>query len=65
VLKTAALEKADFGDEQFDKVFAFNVAPFWHQPKEALGIVRRHLAEGFQNAGSVGRAGGALAIALV
>ena len=26
------------------EVFAFNVAPFWHQPKEALGIVRRHLA---------------------
>src|SRR5918994_7959222 len=44
VLKTAALEKADFGDERFDKVFAFNVAPFWRQPKEALGIVRRHLA---------------------
>jgi SAM-dependent methyltransferase len=44
VLKTAALEKADFGDGRFDKVFAFNVAPFWRQPKEALGIVRRHLA---------------------
>src|SRR5438093_317125 len=26
VLKAAALEKADFGDERFDKVFAFNVA---------------------------------------
>src|ERR687885_393010 len=44
VLKTAALEKADFGDERFDKVFAFNVAPFWLQPREALGIVRQHLA---------------------
>ena len=44
VLKTVALEKADFGDERFDKVFAFNVAPFWLQPKEALRIVRRHLA---------------------
>src|SRR3954465_2522465 len=44
VLKTAALEKADFGAERFDKVFAFNVAPFWLQPKEALGIVRRQLA---------------------
>src|SRR6266542_4398327 len=44
VLKTAALENADFGDERFDTVFAFNVAPFWLQPKEALGIVRRHLA---------------------
>lgn len=44
VLKTAALEEADFGDERFDKVFAFNVAPFWLRPKEALAIVGRHLA---------------------
>src|SRR4051794_26081200 len=44
VLKTAPLEQADFGDERFDKVFAFNVAPFWLEPKEALGIVRQHLA---------------------
>ena len=43
-LKTAALEKADFGDERFDKVFAFNVAPFWQQPERALGAVREHLA---------------------
>ena len=43
VLKTAALENADLGDERFDKIFAFNVAPFWLQPKEALAIVRRHL----------------------
>jgi ubiquinone/menaquinone biosynthesis C-methylase UbiE len=46
VLKTVALEKADFRDERFEKVFAFNVAPFWLEPKEALGIVRRHLAPG-------------------
>src|SRR3954453_1713262 len=46
VLQTAALEEADFGDERFDTVFAFNVAPFWLQPKEALGIVRRQLAPG-------------------
>lgn len=44
VLRTAALEQADFGAERFDKVFAFNVAPFWLQPKEALASVRRHLA---------------------
>ena len=42
VLKTAALADADLGD--YDKVFAFNVAPFWLQPKDALRIVRRHLA---------------------
>ncbi len=43
-LEAVALEDADLGDRRFDKVFAFNVAPFWLQPKEALGIVRRHLA---------------------
>src|SRR5204863_10132978 len=39
VLKTAALEQADLGNERFDTVFAFNVAPFWLEPKNALGIV--------------------------
>ena len=46
MLKTAALEEADLGDERFDKVVAFNVAPFWLQPSEALGTIRRHLAPG-------------------
>ena len=44
VLRTAALEAAGLGDERFDKVFAFNVAPFWLQPEKALGIVGRQLA---------------------
>ena len=44
VLRTAALEQADFGDERFDKIFAFNVAPFWLEPKQALGIVGQQLA---------------------
>lgn len=46
VLEATALERADFGNERFDKVFAFNVAPFWLQPQKALGIVREHLAPG-------------------
>ena len=45
VLQTAALEQADLGDERFDKVFAFNVAPFWLEPQAALRIVRKHLAQ--------------------
>ncbi len=44
VLEAIALEDADLGDRRFDKVFAFNAAPFWQQPEEALGAVRKHLA---------------------
>ena len=43
VLEATALEDADLGDRRFDKVFAFNVAPFWLQPEAALGAVREHL----------------------
>src|SRR3954467_13267890 len=32
VLEAVALEDADLGDRRFDKIFAFNVAPFWLQP---------------------------------
>ena len=46
VLEAIALEDADLGDRRFDKVFAFNVAPFWQQPEAALGAVREHLALG-------------------
>ncbi|HEX5712685.1 MAG TPA: class I SAM-dependent methyltransferase [Solirubrobacterales bacterium] len=44
VLEAVALEDADLGDRRFDKVFAFNVAPFWLQPEPALRVVREHLA---------------------
>src|SRR5262245_36046815 len=44
VFEAIALEDADLGDRRFDKVFAFNVAPFWQEPKRALGAVREHLA---------------------
>jgi SAM-dependent methyltransferase len=44
VLEATALEDADLGDRRFDKVFAFNAAPFWQQPEAALGAIREHLA---------------------
>jgi SAM-dependent methyltransferase len=44
VLEAVALEDADLDDRRFDKVFAFNVAPFWQRPKAALGAVREHIA---------------------
>ena len=34
----------DLGDQRFDKVFAFNVAPFWLQPRAAFGAVQGRLA---------------------
>ena len=43
VLEAVALEDANLGKRRFDKVFAFNVAPFWQQPQAALGAVREHL----------------------
>ena len=43
VLEAVALEDADLGAQRFDKVFAFNVAPFWQQPEAALGAIREHL----------------------
>ena len=43
VLEAIALEDVDLGDQRFDKVFAFNVAPFWLQPATALGPVLEHL----------------------
>jgi SAM-dependent methyltransferase len=46
VLEAVALEDADFGAQRFDRVFAFNVAPFWLAPKEALEVIREHLAPG-------------------
>ena len=46
VLEAVALEDVELVDQRFDKVFAFNVAPFWLAPKEALEVVREHLAPG-------------------
>jgi SAM-dependent methyltransferase len=43
VLEAVALEDVDLGQQRFDKVFAFNVAPFWLEPKEALEVLREHL----------------------
>src|ERR671918_567676 len=38
VLEAVALEDADLGNRRFDKVFAFNVAPFWQQPERARDL---------------------------
>jgi SAM-dependent methyltransferase len=43
--EAVALEDAKLGTRRFDKVFAFNVAPFWLEPEAALGVVRKHLAK--------------------
>jgi SAM-dependent methyltransferase len=45
VFETVAFERADFGEQRFDKVFGVHVAPLWRSA-EALEVVRRHLAPG-------------------
>jgi SAM-dependent methyltransferase len=45
VFETVALERADFGDERFDKVFGVHVAALWRSAP-VLEVVRRHLAPG-------------------
>src|SRR5687768_11172894 len=44
VLKATALEDAELGNQRFDKILAFNAAPFWLQPEAALGALREHVA---------------------
>jgi ubiquinone/menaquinone biosynthesis C-methylase UbiE len=43
--ETVALERADFGDQRFDKVFGVHVVALWRSA-EGLQVVRRHLARG-------------------
>jgi SAM-dependent methyltransferase len=45
VFEKVALERADFGDERFDKVFGVHVADLWRSDG-AVEVVRRHLAPG-------------------
>jgi SAM-dependent methyltransferase len=44
VLEAVALKEANLDGRRFDKVFAFNVAPFWLQPEAAIGAIREHVA---------------------
>jgi SAM-dependent methyltransferase len=43
VFQAASLDRADFGDDRFDKVFAFNVSLFWKRPEPALATVKKLL----------------------
>lgn len=44
-LEAVALVDADLGERRFDKVFAFNVAPFWLHPETAFGVVQKCLVK--------------------
>jgi len=46
VVQAASLAGADFGDERFDKTFAFHVREVWMQPAGELGIVQKLLKPG-------------------
>jgi SAM-dependent methyltransferase len=45
VFENVPLERAEFGEERFDKVFGVHVADLWRSD-EAVAVVRRHLAPG-------------------
>lgn len=45
VFETVSLERAEFGDDRFDKVFGVHVAALWRS-EEALAVVREHLDPG-------------------
>jgi cyclopropane fatty-acyl-phospholipid synthase-like methyltransferase len=43
--RTTSLDRADFGDARFDKIFAINAGIFWRrQPVRELEIIGEHLA---------------------
>jgi SAM-dependent methyltransferase len=41
-----ALDEADFGNEHFHKIFAFNVNLFWMQPARELRVIKTFLRPG-------------------
>lgn len=43
VFQTVALAEADFGHEQFNKIFAVNVNLFWQQPVSELDLIKKLL----------------------
>ncbi|MDQ3653699.1 MAG: methyltransferase domain-containing protein [Chloroflexota bacterium] len=46
VIQPVSLDRADFGDERFDRIFAINVSLFEQQADRGLDIVKRALVPG-------------------
>lgn len=42
---TAALDKADFGGQTFNKIFAVHVNVFWMKPAKELAVIRKALTD--------------------
>jgi len=47
IFQATTLEKADFKDGMFNKIFAINLSLFWIEPAVISAIVKQYIAHGF------------------